>query len=314
MRSFVRANFAVRLNKGIERKLIFRVLGHLADRFPLPTYKYLGMGSMWFMDFLLADRHLGIKRMVSFEFNQADANRARSNIPLSVIRVRSGEIGAHLRRVKMEKDRSVCWLDFDNPVDDENLDTSTEAAGRMRSGSVLIVTVAAKKPPHTTTLTREQWLRERFLDAVPATLPARYFDDENLNAYPTHLAELLQEMLREALRTSSGDRSYKPLFAFVYRDGRSMVTVGGMVVNPRDAIRLATSAAVKLDYVHSNVTVLEAPLLTAREKALLDTLLPSPRISVRRARRFGVRLPPEMLAAYTRWFREYPLFAEVELR
>lgn len=313
MRSFLRANFAVRLNKGIERKLIFRVLSLLADYFPVADYKYLGMGSMWFMDFLMAYRHLGIKKMVSFEFDQADANRARSNVPLSIIDVRSGDVGDHIGRLRIEKERTIVWLDFDNSVDDDNLETLTAASAKMRSGSVIVATFEASKPPGSKLIPREKWLREMFLDAVPATLPARYFDD-NLEAYPTHLAELLHETLRETLRISAGGRSYIPLFAFVYRDGRSMVTVGGIIVNPRDSARLNSSATMKLDFVGSGVTVLEAPLLTAREKAALDTLLPSRRIAVRRARRFGVRLPAEMLASYTRWFREYPLFAEIEIR
>jgi hypothetical protein len=312
MRSFLRTNYAVRLNKGIERKLIFRALSSLQDSFELATYKYLGMGSMWFMDFILADRLLRVKKMVSFEFSRADADRARTNIPLSVIDVRAGDAGVHLAKMRIDRERTICWLDFDNPVDDDILDTLRESATKMRSGSVLIATVAATKPPSSKTTTRDQWLRERFGDAVPASLPPKYFDDEDLRRYPTSLAELLHETIRETMRLAPGKRIYRPLFGFVYRDGQRMVTVGGMLVNPKDLLRLDKSAALHLPFVGSRITVLEAPLLTAREKAALDRLLPTPRIAERRARAAGVRLSAPVLASYTEWFREYPVFAEVE--
>lgn len=314
MRSFLRTNYSVRLNKGIERKLIFRTLSALADQFPVADYRYLGMGSMWFMDFILADRHLGIRKMSSFELDRTDANRARTNVPLAPIEVLSGDAGKHLKRIRIEKERSICWLDFDNAVDDDVLETLRNTAVRMRSGSVLIATVVGTKPPHSKETPREQWLRERFLDAVPATIPPRYFDDEDLSAYPKHLADLLQETLRDSVRISSGDRRYRPLFAFAYRDGQRMVSVGGIVVSERDAARLDASGAMRLPFVGADVTILEAPLLTAREKAAIDRLLPAPRIASRRARRAGVRLSASELSAYVKWFREYPLFAEVEFR
>jgi hypothetical protein len=314
MQSFLRTNYAVRLNKGIERKLIFRALSELKDAFPIESYAYLGMGSMWFMDFILAHRELGIKKMVSFEIESDDAARARSNVPLSVIRVVSGDAGETLSRIRIDRERVVCWLDFDNQLDDQNLETLRKTAARMRSGGIVLVTVAATKPPHNRAKSREDWIRERFGDAVPATLPSRYFDDDDLRAFPTHLAELLHETLRETVRVARGARSYRPLFAFVYRDGRRMVTVGGIVVNSRDGARLAASSALQLSFVGSQIVVLDAPLLTAREKAALDRLLPTRRIGERRARRSGVYLKPAMLASYAEWFREYPLFAEVELR
>lgn len=314
MRSFLRANYSVRLNKGIERKLIFQALSALSDVFSVRGYWYLGMGSMWFMDFLMADRHLGIKKMVSFEFEPADARRARTNVPLSVIQVRAGDAGDRLKEMPIDRERTICWLDFDNPVNDGILETLRETAKRMRSGSVIMVTVAGTKPPHTTLRSREQQIREWFGDAVPAVVPVGYFRDDDLRKFPTHLAELLHETLRETLRISAGGRTYRPLFAFVYRDTNRMVTVGGILVNSRDSGRLDGSEVLKLPFVGSNITVLEAPLLTAREKAALDRMLPTRRIGERRARHAGVRLPPQVLASYTEWFREYPLFAEIELR
>lgn len=314
MRSFLRANYAVRLNKGIERKLIFRVLTSLQDSFAFSTYKYLGMGSMWFMDFILADHLLRVKKMVSFEFERQDADRARTNVPLSVIDVRAGDAGGHLAKMRLDKERTICWLDFDNPVDEDILETLRESAARMRSGSVLVATVVGTKPPFSKTVSREQWLRERFGDAVPASLPAKYFDDDDLRRYPKSLAELLHESLRENVRISPGNRVYRPLFGFVYRDGQRMVTVGGMLISPRDSLRLSGSAALQLPFVGAHITVLEAPLLTTREKASLDRLLPTRRIAERRARKVGVRLSASVLASYAEWFREYPVFAEIEPR
>jgi hypothetical protein len=314
MQSFLRTNYAVRLNKGIERKLIFRALSSLRDEFAIEKYWYLGMGAMWFMDFVLADRQLGIKRMISFELKPEDAKRARTNIPLSVIEVRSGPASTSLNKIPLDKERVVCWLDFDNPVNDEIVDTVNEAAAKMRSGSVLIITVAGTKPRSNSVKPRDVQAREWFGYAVPPDLPAGYFDDDDLRKYPSSLAGLWHETIRETVRNAAGNRKYYPLFGFVYQDGQRMVTVGGMIANDKDTLRVKRSEVNNHSYVGAHITVLEAPLLTAREKAALDKLLPSPRIGERRARRAGLRLSSGALASYAKWFREYPIFAEVDIR
>jgi hypothetical protein len=184
----------------------------------------------------------------------------------------------------------------------------------MRSGSIIVVTVAARKPPHSAPVPREQWLRERFLNAVPATLPAKFFETESLSEYPSHLVRLLNETIHESVRVAVGRRAYRPLFSFAYRDGQAMATAGGIVVNKRDSARVDRSSALRMRGVGSDVTVLDVPLLTVREKAALDHLMPTRAVSERRARRGGVHLPADALASYARWYREYPIFAEIELR
>jgi hypothetical protein len=315
MRSFLRTNYAVRLNKGIERKLIFQSLADMRRGLPFESYRYIGMGAMWFVDFLMADRYLKIRKMVSFEKERADAERARTNVPLSCIDVVSGDLTERMKKLPISQDRAICWLDFDNSVDDEILEVVRDTVARMRSGSVLIVTVAARKPSASGQEgNRERQLRELFLDAVPPTLAPKYFDTDDLSNYPSHLVELLHETMREAARTASGGKKYQPLFSYAYRDGQAISTAGGIVGTKAEIARLENADVLKQGTAGSSVTVLAAPLLTAREKAALDSLLPTRSVSVRRARRVDVRLTRADLDSYTKWFRQYPWFAEVELR
>ena len=65
--SFLEIDYSLRPNKSIERKVIFEFFASIRERFSLSDYTYVGFGSMWFVDFVMAHRTLGIKDMVSFE-------------------------------------------------------------------------------------------------------------------------------------------------------------------------------------------------------------------------------------------------------
>ena len=58
MPSFDAINYATRPNKNVERKLIFSSLRELDRSFDLSNHKYIGLGSVWFVDFVLAHKSL----------------------------------------------------------------------------------------------------------------------------------------------------------------------------------------------------------------------------------------------------------------
>lgn len=58
--SFERIDYQLRYNKHIERKLVFDILSRAAQRVSFSEHRYLGFGSMWFSDFRLARRLLGL--------------------------------------------------------------------------------------------------------------------------------------------------------------------------------------------------------------------------------------------------------------
>lgn len=314
MRSFLRTNYSVRLNKSIERKLIFDALSQLEDKLPLAKHHYVGLGALWFMDFILAARQLRTRSMTSYELDYEDAERARTNLPMNGIRIINGDIEQAPVELRLSTRRSIAWLDFDGYASPDLLAAVQRFASTQSVGSILIVTMQAAVKRGVVAAKREEWCRNLFGDAMPATTTKDYFDNQDLRNYPTNLCEMLMEFVTEEVRSSGSGREFVPMFSFAYRDGVAMSTVGGVVVRTKDRSGLLSSQAFKLPYVGSAVHVLDVPLLTFREKALLDAVLPARAIGVRRARRLGVRLAADQLSSYCTWFREYPLFAQVHAR
>ncbi len=89
MASFESVNYTIRPNKNIERKLVFEALRVLRSSIPLNGYRYVGLGSLWFVDFILAHRYLSINNMVCIEY-ETEAERVEFNRPYDCIEVLRG--------------------------------------------------------------------------------------------------------------------------------------------------------------------------------------------------------------------------------
>lgn len=315
MRSFVSVNYALRLNKAIERRLMFRALDRLRTAIAWPKYRYYGMGAMWFMDFHLAHRVLGIHTLTSFERDPEDAKRARSNRPLKSIEVLDGDLRDALLSAELERHKALLWLDFDEQATEDTVNLLRELAGILSDGSVLIVSLPARLSG-TGVEEREQEVRDCFGTVVPQSLPSSYFNTRRLSKYPTNLARLVWGVAEEASLLRADEVRAERLFSFVYGDGQAMSTVGLLFGSKqsRARVREAMDASL-LSYIGEGVTPLSVPLLTAREKGALDRLLPAARgISVKTAEAADVHLSHSDLSEYRNWYADYPVFAEVEMR
>ena len=67
MPSFDAINYSLRPSKAIQRQLIFEGIRELHGQLLLSDSVYVGLGSVWFTDFVLAHEILNIKHMVSIE-------------------------------------------------------------------------------------------------------------------------------------------------------------------------------------------------------------------------------------------------------
>ena len=91
MASSDHVNFSLRPNKAVERKIVFEILSTVSSFFNLPEYRYLGLGSVWFVDFVMAHKILDISDMVSIESDEILAARAEFNKPFGCITVIQGD-------------------------------------------------------------------------------------------------------------------------------------------------------------------------------------------------------------------------------
>jgi len=74
-KSYEKVNYQLRFKKQIERKIIIETL-HYLHCIPIEKYHYLGLGSVYFADFILFHKYLHIKKMTSIDDKKDDKNRS----------------------------------------------------------------------------------------------------------------------------------------------------------------------------------------------------------------------------------------------
>ena len=107
--SFDVINYSLRPNKNIERKLIFESLRLMDNLFEFSSYRYVGMGSLWFVDFILAHKMLHINNMVSIERPEY-AKRVEFNKPYNCISIEAGDTTHVLPTIDLQKQLDLVWL------------------------------------------------------------------------------------------------------------------------------------------------------------------------------------------------------------
>lgn len=149
MPSFDSVNYSIRPRKNIERKLIAELLLSMEQEFNISTYQYIGMGSLWFSDFIAMHKTLGIRAMSSIE--KYSPLRAKFNSPFGFINVIEGTAKDEVPRLLKEDLSSIVWLDYDHDLSSGIIDDLLTIGRASSSGDFFIVTANAHhnqiKPP-----------------------------------------------------------------------------------------------------------------------------------------------------------------------
>ena len=314
MPSFDAVNYTLRPNKTVERKIVFSSLQSLSRIIDLSNHLYVGFGSLWFVDYLMAHRSLGIKSMVSIERDQIGRRRADFNRPLACIEVVPGESTEVIPTLGLEARESVVWFDYDSSIDGPTLADIGLLAPRCAINSVLIVTINAKKDElimkdeDGKELDAETSLRRIAGDLVPTPLQPKRLQASN---YTKLLCEILTNQFRSKTAKSGRSETFVKLFDLTYSDGTPMVTVGGILTSVERAAEISALTE-SPDWLGSSEEIISVPPLTAKEKMALDRLLPCEEApTVEDVHKIGFALKAEQIRTYHRYYRQYPLFGEI---
>ena len=315
MPSFESINYTLRPNKNVERKLILECLQGLTSAFDFSSYTYVGLGSMWFVDFILAHKQLLIREMISIE--DEAPKRAKFNIPFSVVKVEEGETTKVLPELDLAGRRVIAWLDYDKGLTSPVLVDTNTICSKVSTGSVLLVTLNSnasslrnQKDEHGTPLSEEQVLKRFGRNLIPTPLP---IEATQTTGYPLFLGSILFEHIRRAIRKNGRSESFIPLFNYNYKDNSSMITVGGMIANEEDAEVLQRRLSeLALDHITGEEQfVIDVPNLTFREKLTLDRILPRSTVpTVLEVQDLGFPLKQPQIDSYYKFYRFYPTFSE----
>lgn len=328
MPSFERVDYSIRTNKNIERKIVFDRLHTMDSALQLSMYRYLGLGSMWFVDFIMAHRILGIGDLWSLE--ESNTARAEFNKPYSCIRVVAGTSSAILEGLpdaEWQKP-TIAWFDYDGVFDADVRADAAKLLERLAVGSVLLVTVNGDRRSYRPPGPADQAARavdrlsELFGDAVPPHLVSEGAADVGAAEFPGALSTIILNLMIGTVRTTGRSTEgmpdrFIPLFELQHRDGAQMITCGGIVVSwrqiePLERVlgRPAADLFAGAGAVRENIDLIP---LTLREKIALDRVLPCTDDAefLQRLAASAVRLDAAEAGKYRRWYRHFPVFAEV---
>ena len=138
-------HYVQRPAKNIERKLMIEVISRLARYRRLADFEYVGLGSLYFVDFVLMHRLLGVSRMTSIEDTQDEVAQARFrfNKPFKFVDLRFGHTNDELPVLSWRKP-TIVWLDYTARMGDSVFADIETVVARAPRPCVLVVTVNAE--------------------------------------------------------------------------------------------------------------------------------------------------------------------------
>ncbi len=312
-------NYRLRPAKSIERKMLAEAFRKLSVFDHVENYKYVGMGSLYFADFMLFHRQLGFKQMVSIELGGDAEKEARFkfNVPFNCVKLLFGRAAAILPHLPWDV-RTVVWLDYDGILTSEVLGDISTVVTKAASGSLFLVSVNAqlhryqRRTPKGRTTPLNGLKSYVGAGRVAPTLKepdlfgwgiAKVCRDIVHNEIAETLNRRNKGILEEELKVN-----YQQLFNFHYADGAEMLTVGGIFFEERDSGAVTKAAFNALEFYRPSADpyMIGAPILTFREIHALESELPTLGTS-------AVPVPKEDIENYSRVYRYFPHFTEAEI-
>lgn len=314
--SYERVNYSIRPAKNIERKMLCDAFRRLEKFQRLESYRYVGLGSTFFSDFVLFHKALGITNNISMEKEIEKRDRFLFNKPYNCIEMKFADSHEILPQLDWDA-RTIVWLDYDDQLDMNMLEDVSCVATNAPSGSVLVVTVDATPDKVDSYGKRLKTLKRRIgEDRVPLELT-----EPMLGEWGT--ADAYQQIIDNEISMTVSFRnggamsaeqklSYLQLFNFRYQDGSAkMCAVGGIFYQARDKPRLKKCRFNDLEFVRNgrDPYFIDVPILTLREIRHLDAQLPCEQGQYPVA----PAVPKQALKDYARLYKYFPSYVDADV-
>lgn len=303
--------YDVRPCKQTERMMMIHLLQHLAETgFKISEYQYTGFGSLFFMDFIMLRRMLGIYDMLNVEIREDYESRVDFNNPYSDIRVHIGDVGEVIPLLNRDK-KHLLWLDYDDVLQEYMVSHIVDALTILPPGSIMVLTIDVEfdSLDNANNKTWFDHLTDQVSDYVPAGLSS---SDCGASELATTIISIVRNIITRTMSFRQ-EVNFEPLFNFVYADGHTMLTIGGLVAGREDKRLLRACEWDRFpfsrrDFKQAPFTI-KVPNLTRRERLYLDSHMP--RVDDWTPKAF--ELKEEDIIAYSEIFKYCPLYGELLL-
>jgi len=273
--------------------------------FQIMDYQYTGFGSIYFVDFILFHRLLGITKMLSVEHDAEITRRVNFNKPFKGVEIAIKPIGDVIPTLSQDL-KHVLWLDYDDIIRKGELEDVVQAAINLPAGSILLITVDVEPPAGD----RPEMWKEHYDAEAGDYLGAR----QNLKEFTRSRLPILNAyILSQVIKSGLVGRQIKflQLFNFLYKDTHRMLTLGGMIAGESEERMLRMSSLDKTPYYRpkqgSVPYEIVVPRVTRKERIYLDRVMPCS--NGWRPKEF--ELSKKEVTAYRDIYRLFPAYAEL---
>lgn len=312
MASFNVVNYSLRANKQIQRMIAFDCIQRYLKSLKIENAVYIGMGSVWFSDFHMAHKSLGIRDMISIESDDIGFARAKFNRPYKTVKVLKGYTHDVLPKIAKEPRYNgrpwVVWLDYDSNLSPDVMTDFRSFPKFAPENSILLVTVNGVDHRYGQPKDRRNHLNKLLGDVVPDQISKEELLGDK---FRSTLAAFMLESLNAQCAAVGRYDGFIPSINVRYKDGADMVTVGGIFPNSE-----TKSCSHKLVQKPSwpgfpGDPIRTAPLTPKEHSALLSKLprrVPLTRATIRAA---GFDLDESDIRLFEKYYQLYPTYAQV---
>lgn len=349
MASYDKIDYRLRPAKGVERKMLCELMRELSVFGPIKDYTYIGLGSIYFTDFSLIHKALGIISMHSIEKDEVVLhspimqNRFEFNKPFSCIDIHYGPASDHLPNMEWER-KAIVWLDYDDPLLDEHLNDIQIVLQNALAGSLILISVNAQptNPP------REEDQEGNPIELIPEkeyrynSIVERLSPDylpnniKEMNLGTGDLIKVYHHALTKVVHSALSERNGNEpnpitahqLINIRYKDNAEMITFGWLLIDESQQKAYKDASFSDLRFIATEVKPfkIEVPPLTPKEIAWLDAALhrhlnPDGTVKLpdsnKKKSKDDIRLAPNingyLVNQYVKIYRYFPTFAEAIL-
>ena len=302
-------DYRVRTAKYIERRMLLDVFRKFNVFNNIEDYRYIGMGSIYFTDFILFHKYLNISNMISLEKNEKEKERYLFNKPYHFIDVLFGLSSEIIEFAIDDNNNNIIWLDYDSFFEaKEVLGSIKKIIPKVKSGTFMAFSFNIQRN------IEEQSEIEKFQTSISSyvNLETKKADFSNLN-YPKTIQKVLNNYIEKKLNTLNASINdvnekleYKPLIFMKYKDSVDMLTVGGIFVKSCDNEKYESMNLKRdLDFVSfdDNVYCIDVPILTTKEIQLIDSEMIETSGKLK-------KILKEKIEKYKKIYRYYPHYVD----
>ena len=320
-------NYSLRPAKTIERKMMCDAFRRLYPFGKIETYRYVGFGSIYFSDFQLFHRVLGIDDMLSIEKDAYAEECFEFNKPYKCVRIDCRPASDVLPGLDWQS-KTIAWLDYESKLDEIVLSDVVSVCAKACSGSVLVVSLNAHPDSDPDEATRKKYIEDTGLtfsvdayrlremrNRLGDNLPSEVSGSELRGGGVASISrKVIHSRLEEALSIRNGvlpsgkKLVNRQIFNFQYNDNARMLTVGWIFYEADDHYKFDACLFNELDFVRleEEPYMIKVPCLTLTEMRHLNSQLP--RVGTDELAMPGV--PPSHIKHYTELYRYFPTFTE----